>query len=203
MKTYRIEKTSDPNWSQVDVAYIDKFPWPRLSQPFSMAQMVWTEQGLQVRMQTDEKPRFMKMRGFAENVYTENCMELFLMPDPKNDRRYYNWEFNPAGAILHSLGADRYNREMLYPRSWEKLFRIETDIAPWGWRLSFYIPFEYIKEHFPQLDVREGVEMRGNFFKIADGTDAPHYGCWTYIEADNPDFHIPEFFGKMVFGGEG
>lgn len=202
MKTYRIEKASEPNWSRVDVAYMDKFPWPRLNQPFSMAQMVWDEQGIQVKMQTDERPRFMNLRDFSEVVYTENCMELFLMPDPVRDRRYFNWGFNPAGAMLHSIGADRYNRELLNARSWEKLFRLHTEPCAWGWALYFYIPFDYLREYFPQMDVREGMEMRGNLFKIADGTDAPHYGCWSYIDTDNPDFHTPEFFGRFVLSGK-
>ncbi|MBT5542155.1 MAG: hypothetical protein HOK34_04920, partial [Gammaproteobacteria bacterium] len=30
-------------------------------------------------------------------------------------------------------------------------------------------------------------------------TQKPHYLTWNPVETSNPDFHRPEFFGKLIF----
>lgn len=200
MRSYTVERMDGSAWGAVPMAYIDHFPWPGGYAPFSFAQATWSENGLTLRMQTDEKPRFATLRGFTEEVYTQNAIELFLMPDPANDARYYNWEFSPAGAMFHSIGEGRPGRTPLCPDGWEKLFRVETEVSAAGWGLTFYVPFTYIKEHFPAFAPKAGHAMRGNFFKIADRTDTPHYGCWAYVGTETPDFHSPDYFGDILLG---
>ncbi|HEX9250722.1 MAG TPA: carbohydrate-binding family 9-like protein, partial [Ignavibacteriaceae bacterium] len=40
----------------------------------------------------------------------------------------------------------------------------------------------------------------GNFYKCGDETEFKHYGMWSLIENSTPDFHLPEYFGKIIFG---
>ncbi|MDE6137165.1 MAG: hypothetical protein K2F97_06800, partial [Muribaculaceae bacterium] len=56
------------------------------------------------------------------------------------------------------------------------------------------IPLDLIGVHY------EGkpVEMRGNFYKCASATSQPHYLSWNPIDTPEPDFHRPEFFGKLI-----
>ncbi|WP_084088461.1 carbohydrate-binding family 9-like protein [Fodinibius roseus] len=37
------------------------------------------------------------------------------------------------------------------------------------------------------------------FYKIADKTSHPHYLSWALIEHPEPHFHLPEYFGTIVF----
>ncbi len=38
-----------------------------------------------------------------------------------------------------------------------------------------------------------------NFYKCGDETNEPHYISWNPIDTPNPNFHVPQFFGDLVF----
>lgn len=40
--------------------------------------------------------------------------------------------------------------------------------------------------------------MRGNFFKCAEKSEHPHYGCWAPVDLPRPDFHSPDYFGELI-----
>ena len=63
-----------------------------------------------------------------------------------------------------------------------------------SWNLLVIIPLDLIGVRY------EGrpVEMRGNFYKCASATSQPHYLSWSPIDTPEPDFHRPEFFGKLT-----
>ena len=46
---------------------------------------------------------------------------------------------------------------------------------------------------------KSGVVWKANFYKIAENSTNPHYITWSVVENDKPDFHKPEFFGKIIF----
>jgi hypothetical protein len=153
-----------------------------------------------VFMETTEKEIRSEERGFSRNVYTDSCMELFLIPDPVYSSRYFNWEFNPAGAMYLSLGTSRFDREDIAPENYPELFRLKTGAKTDGWTLEYRIPFGFLRRYFPAFAPRAGHLMRGNFYKCGDKTVRPHYGCWSPIDLPKPDFHCPEFFGEMILG---
>ena len=43
------------------------------------------------------------------------------------------------------------------------------------------------------------IETMGNFYKCASGSSQPHYLSWNPINTEKPDFHRPDFFGKIIF----
>lgn len=63
-----------------------------------------------------------------------------------------------------------------------------------NWELVIALPFDLIgidKEKFP-------IDITGNFYKCASATSMPHYLSWAPILTESPDFHRPEFFGKII-----
>ena len=38
-----------------------------------------------------------------------------------------------------------------------------------------------------------------NFYKCGDETQKPHYLSWNPVKTSKPDFHRPEYFGKLIF----
>ena len=45
----------------------------------------------------------------------------------------------------------------------------------------------------------EGKKATANFYKCGEETSEPHYVTWNPIGSENPDYHRPEFFGKVLF----
>ena len=46
-----------------------------------------------------------------------------------------------------------------------------------------------------------GVSWRANLYQCGDETSHPRWLTWSRVDLPSPDFHRPEFFGTLVFGG--
>ena len=132
-------------------------------------------------------------------VCNDSCMEFFYKPSPW-DTRYFNFEINPKGTMHLGLGADRFERTMIAER---KSLDIVTKIDECGWTVKYYIPDNFIEELFPDEEKLSSGNTtyvaKANFYKCGDKTDKPHYAMWSNIETVLGDFHVPDFFGTLVF----
>jgi hypothetical protein len=192
-----------PFTGDISAAPVDIFPWGNPCaeddyRPQTTAAMTADDAALYVFMETAENEIRAVERGFSAKVYTDSCMELFLMPDPVHSSLYFNWEFNPTGAMYLSLGTNRYDREEVAPENYPELFRVKTLVKADGWTLEYRIPFDFLGRYFPGFEPRTGYVMYGNFYKCGDNTTRPHYGCWSPIDLPKPDFHCSDFFGRLL-----
>ena len=188
-------------WSVLPAARVDNFPWaapPADFRPATSAWMAHNGGSLLVFMESCETGLRAEQTGFSGEVYTDSCMELFLMPDPENSAQYLNWEFNPNGAMYLSLGKSRYDRLDVPEKNYRDLFQVKTITHNKGWNLEYRIPLLFLRRFFPSLELKPGRAMRGNFYKCGDKTARPHFGCWSPIDLPKPDFHCPDFFGDLI-----
>ncbi|NLT47675.1 MAG: hypothetical protein GXX92_04610 [Clostridiales bacterium] len=206
-KTYRIitggEALLEDHGSLIPKALIEAYPWSRAEgaedyRPYTTAQMACLPEFLYVRMETAEDDPKAQERGFSGEVYTDSCMELFLMPDPEHSPDYFNWEFNAEGAMYLSLGSDRFNRRDINPEDYMSFFRVRPERRPGRWSVEYRILHEFIRSYFPDYKPEEGWRMKGNFYKCGEKTKYPHYGCFAWIDLPEPDFHSPGFFGTFI-----
>ncbi|MDR1231979.1 MAG: carbohydrate-binding family 9-like protein [Spirochaetaceae bacterium] len=204
-RTYDIlNRTASPSADDIPIAPVDIFPWGNSSakddyRPQTVAVMTADGAALHVFMKTDEREIRAEECDFSANVYTDSCMELFLLPDPVHSSQYLNWEFNPAGAMYLSLGTGRYDREDIALENYPAFFQVKIRENADGWTLEYRIPFDFLRRYFPAFEPRAGQVMRGNFYKCGDKTARPHYGCWSPIDLPKPDFHCSGFFGDLLF----
>jgi hypothetical protein len=132
-------------------------------------------------------------------VYEDSCVEFFISLD---DKGYYNFEFNCIGTCLAAFGIGREQRIYL-PAGYIEKIRTQSLITRDGtkgtmnWTLTLAIPFHTFKFH--SLSSLSGMQCRVNFFKCGDSLPEPHFVTWTNIEAGEPDFHLPQFFGTVIF----
>lgn len=137
-----------------------------------------------------------------EPVYRDSCVELFLSFE--GDERYYNFEFNFLGNALVEFGPGRGNRMKLSPSLIRKI-KAQTVISSLQevseglvrWELTLVIPFELFAHH--SITSLKDKACRANLHKCGDDMAEPHYVVWNNIESENPDFHLPKFFGKLTF----
>ena len=187
-------------WRQeAAAANLECFPWPDAIdyRPVTSARLAFDGKAIFVFMETNETNLRMQARGFSL-VHTDSCMEFFFSPDPKNSS-YLNFEFNPAGAMYLSIGTSRFERTEIPQENYQEYFNVKTAINGNGWNLEFHIPLSFIQQYFPAVELKPGYVMRGNFYKCGDNTARPHYGCWSPIDLPSPNFHCPDFFGKLIF----
>jgi hypothetical protein len=133
-------------------------------------------------------------------VWEDSCVEFFLS---FNDQAgYYNFEVNCIGTILAAFGKDRDYRSFLTEdkmnsiKRYSSINRLPGDLMI-GWEVIIVLPLKvFTHDNITSLD---GVEARGNFYKCGDKLPDPHYLSWSPIESRGPDFHLPSFFGKILF----
>lgn len=133
-------------------------------------------------------------------VYEDSCVEFFISFN--NDKAYYNLEFNCIGTCLAGFGEGRNDRQLL-PKDMIHKIRSQAVInhGPMekmvDWQLMLAIPLDIFCHH--TLHSLTGSAIRANFYKCGDLLPEPHYVTWSNIEAPAPDFHLPAFFGELVF----
>jgi hypothetical protein len=141
-------------------------------------------------------------------VWQDSAVEFFFAPDPRLPLLYFNLETNCGGTPLLS-----YN---LVPRKESKRIDLDdikkVEIAstlpkiidpeisnPVEWTLEYRIPLDVLEKYSNAARPQKGVEWKANFYKIAEITSNPHYITWAEVINEKPDFHRPEFFGRLIF----
>lgn len=221
--TICFQDREEPEFSTVPRAEIDTFPWGCSYRPSTHAHVLALPQAFAVRMVTHDQDVRAEITKLNGPVYTDSCMEFFLMPDPDQSKRYINFEFNALGTLFISIGTNRFDRSNLEIENYKEFFQVRTKIfssqeavinssqkkgrnssidddAPCydnGWSIEYKIPYDFIQEYFPNFQPREGLVMKGNFFKCGEECKNLHYGCWSHIALPKPDFHSPEYFGTL------
>jgi hypothetical protein len=132
-------------------------------------------------------------------VYEDSCVEFFIKFG--NDQAYYNFEFNCIGIPLAGYGKDKERAllpfevvEMIQRKSVIRNNQTSSDI---NWELTIGIPFQVFTNN--QVDSLQGKTCTGNFYKCGDCLDNPHYLAWNYVQSEVPNFHLPQYFGQLLF----
>lgn len=164
--------------------------------------------------------------AIADNgrVWEDSCVEMFLSPYPESDI-YYNLEANCIGTILlanrgSGREAEHVPTEVL--QSIERYSSLAKETTPGAsatsgnaitatdaaalprmeglntWTLALKVPFTAFWKDQSQFPPRE--PMRANFYKCGDKMRRAHFLSWSPISAPKPNFHLPEFFGRILWG---
>lgn len=161
--------------------------------------VVYDEQGFHVHFDVYEKnPRREEKENFG-NIWHDSCVEWFVIFDSEHCERYFNFEVNANAKTIFAFrlsGTD-------YVQATEedaKSLGIKTEILDDRWTVDYTVPFSLIKKYIPDYEFKPGMILPSNVYKCGDETDFPHFGCWKMVDREKPNFHKPEYFGKMIIG---
>ncbi len=179
-------------WAQAEVGVVGNNPWADFAAaPATTFQVLRGNKGFFVKMHTNESPLRAEVDCENGKICTDSCMEFFLKPDPFS-HNYLNFEVNPKGRMHIGFGPDR--RERLHIDCPRDIFRVESDAKDGDWTLKYEIPDSFLRTYFEHACS----VMRGNFYKCGDLTASEHYAAWAPIHTPNPDFHLADFFDKLI-----
>ncbi len=200
MTTLPAGTTADSvDWNAIPAAPIDHFFWLEGHTPATAAKLVYVEGfGFLLRMTCAEVEPKAVYTQYNEPVYTDSCLEFFC--DWLGDGRYINMEMNPNGTLLSCIGPDRHARTPIVDLSGGEIFPVTGEILDGYWQVTAEIPLSLLCKILgvDSLPFGHGYIFRGNFYKCGDETPIPHYGMWSPVGTEKPDFHRPEFFGTLV-----
>ncbi len=202
---------NNPFWSTGETLEIKHFrPEGSDHRPPTFARLLYDANGIHGIFQAHDRYVRCVRTNYLDEVWKDSCVEFFAQP--REDRGYFNFEFNCGGAFLcnHILNPERttdgFKEFTKVPaeigrtiRVWPSLpRRIEQEITdPVVWTLRFFIPFSLFERCLGPLGDPAGQVWRGNFFKCADESSHPHWGSWMHVDTFN--FHRPGCFGRIRF----
>lgn len=65
------------------------------------------------------------------------------------------------------------------------------------WTLNIILPVELFS--LKEVGSLQGKTVTANFYKCGDDMPVRHYLSWNPINLERPNFHTPQFFGKLIF----
>jgi alpha-galactosidase len=130
-------------------------------------------------------------RGWRDHLWDRDVCEVFLQPDAAQVRRYLEFEVAPNGFWI-DLGIGPGEKHDL--RSGMRR-RVGIDEAAKRWTAVLALPMKSLTERFDAA-----AAWRVNFFRVEGDAEPRFYSAWRATGTPQPNFHVPEVFGRLVFG---
>lgn len=196
-------------WHKADVIHIlnNMGQDPRFF-PKTQAKLLYDEHYLYGIFQVWDKYVKSVVEDINGPVYTDSCVEFFFSPDENNPLYYFNLEINCGGVALMQFSTEPHKKfKYLLPSDIEKIEiahslpkivfpEIQDEVV---WTIEFKMPLEMLSVYSEISKPKPGVIWKGNFYKTATLTSNPHYITWSFVDRPKPDFHLPQFFGSLIF----
>lgn len=200
MKTYTLKKINGtPDWNTIEILPIDTLLWTDPLDISAQAQLCWDEEAIYLRMEAFEKDIRKEETDPLGEICNDSCLEFFIQPT--DAPTYLNFEINPLANYLIGQGdCDVDNRLRVIIPDFETRMEPKVEFTATGWVLSYKVPFSFIRLFYPQFEAKVGAKVRGNCFKCGDLTVNPHFLAWSPTVSEEPAFHLPEYFGQLIFG---
>ena len=178
---------------------LDCLPWPRYSyKPKVQFTIAHANTCIFLKFFIHEKSIRAATSAINGAVWKDTCVEFFVS---FGEEAYYNLEFNCIGTILAGYGTTRAGRQPLSDDTIRKIkYGVAINNTEDGtiyWELTASIPLTVFD--FTRLESLAARQCRANFSKCGDELDEPHFVSWVPIQAGEPNFHLPAFFGLLQF----
>ena len=198
MKEYTITRINGtPDWNTVPALQINELHKTPQVDIRAQAQICYDDEALYIHLEAEEKDVRGTYTGLLDEVCEDSCLEFFFSPI-NGDRRYFNIEMNPNGAMFFGFGSNCDNLVRLICE--EPVIKPVVQRTDKGWNVTYSFPFEFVRRFFPTFAPVPGSFIRANCFKCGEKTDPKHFMCWCPVVPIPHAFHNPDCFGTMYFG---
>lgn len=126
-------------------------------------------------------------------LWDRDVCEIFLAVDPHNSQGYFEFEAAPTGEWI-DLGIQITEAGKETDWNYSSGMTTAAQIKTAQVVLGITIPWS---SHIPKP--REGDEWRANLFRCVGNDEATRYLAWRPTRTTQPNFHVPEAFGVLLF----
>lgn len=195
-------------WPKAEIA---AYPWGGVYRPKAYGICCAGPEALYVHMAAGESRVRCEVTEDHGPVCTDSCLEFFYRPNTGETLEgksslagYFNFEWNPKGVLHLGYGEGRHGRIHLTQTKGTDFLLEKADFDRIGeegqWYVTFQIPYAFIRRYVAGFDETAWLLGTGNFYKCGDGTESPHWGCFSPVGTEQPDYHRPEYFADLVRG---
>ena len=128
--------------------------------------------------------------GRRDQMWDRDVAEAFLQPSSSPANCYKEFEVSPNGLWIDLDIAPGQKRDLKSGLQ----RRASVDGQRKTWQAELAIPIHSIKPDFdPSL------EWRANFYRVEGPAEPRFYSAWRPTRTPQPNFHVPEAFGRLIF----
>jgi alpha-galactosidase len=160
----------------------------------SEVRILWTPQTLYLRFACSYRTLFIfedsDPNGRRDHLWDRDVAEAFLQPDPPRSRHYREFEISPNGMWidLDIFPGGLSDLKSGLQRS------VSLDEAQHRWTAELAIPMGALTSNF-----NPAAFWKVNFFRVEGNHEPRFYSAWRPTNTPQPNFHVPEAFGKLHF----
>jgi len=158
--------------------------------------VLWTPKTLYLRFECRYRELFVfedsDPNGRRDHLWDRDVAEAFLQPDPSRPRHYREFEVSPTGMWIDLdifPGGLNDLKSGLTRSVW-------VDEPQHKWSAELAIPMNSLTEQFDPSAI-----WRANFYRVEGAKEPRFYSAWQATRTPQPNFHVPEAFGKLEFDG--
>lgn len=162
---------------------------------------LWSDEGLFFRFECGfdrlNVDAELGLDGPIDRLWERDVVEVFLRPTGRSE--YFEVEVSPLGQWL-DLKIIR-PRQQVDP-TWRSHLasKVDLDHESRRWLTIIHLPWGPMLAEAPGTEIpRAGDSWRVNFFRAAGFSPDRLYLCWRPTLTAQPDFHVPDAFGHLLF----
>jgi len=198
----------DAPWTSAPLAANFHFNWWKQGdREATEVRMLWDNQNLYVAYYCHDKHISAYERRRHGPVSKDDCVEIFLSPNPHKVNNYYTFEINAIGTMLNRCRTDWWHGPptwnpdgVRYRTSFQGLPEKNETPGEDHWMVELAIPFRNFVRDAAHIPPRPGDVWRLNLFRTGGITNAQD-SSWSPIPAQIRTFHTPAAFGYVRFSG--
>jgi hypothetical protein len=162
------------------------------------ARVCWSDQALHVRfVGRQHEPLVVSAEPVTDRktlgLWDRDVCEIYLAPDPETPSRYFEFEAAPTGEWV-DLGIVIAPEGRLTDWDYRSGISVSAAVEETRIKVAMSIPWS---DSIPKPNT--GDLWLVNLFRCV-GPEAPdRYLAWRPTETPEPNFHVPEAFGSLVF----
>lgn len=183
--------------------------WKAGAKEQTEAKLLWDDRYLYVAFRCQDAHIWGTHTTHDSPVYNDDCVEVFIAPDPQQPRNYFNIEMNVRGAWLdqhHPRGPRKREKREWNAKGVKIGITIDGTLnhdadTDRQWILEAAIPlanYAGVARHIPP---RPGEVWHLNLNRLGGRTN-PQYSQWSPSRTPKPQFHAPADFGRVVFSAQ-
>jgi hypothetical protein len=161
------------------------------------ARLLWVADALLVRFVCrQEEPLIVspapKLGEKTIGLWDRDVCELFVAPGPEEPRRYFEFEAAPTGEWL-DLALEKTGTGRVTDWDYQSGMTVAARVGEGEVTLAMRVPFSALGRAPARGDV-----WRANLFRCV-GLGPSRHLAWLPTRTPEPNFHVPEKFGRLKF----
>ena len=199
-KDFPITNLTNANWAKAAEISIKKY-WSGEIAPIGRhfkTRLLWSNTALYVRFEASQNEPLVisetpNLTSKTNGLWERDVCEIFLAPNPKEFRKYFEFEVAPTGEWIdleiHQMPNQR-ETNFAYESGMQTAAKIEKD--------KIWMAFKVEWKAFGKTP-KAGEIWKGNIFRCVGSGETRGYLAWQPTETEKPNFHVPDRFGEFEF----